>query len=303
MQQRYIDEKHPSMKTIRASVLMAAAAILTGFSVLAMARHPLLASAGLSATLGILYAYAGTCLLLPPLLRHVFRQKPFPAGQGVRPGSTEHMKLVMSRFRHLEVYARMFARFKMKFDPMFPKLAGFMKGGGTVLDIGCGYGVQGVWLKTLFPGLKICALDPDRERIRIARRVLDGDDEIHVSTAQAFNAYPDTIETALMIDMIHYIPDEELKKILLVIKSRLNKNGRLILRVTIPSEKKVPWERWLEILRNRVAKNTIWLRSKDEILSMLIETGYKLLTSEATVMGREETWFVMEPASGQEVMP
>ena len=302
MQQRYIDENHPSMKTIRASVLMAAAAILTGFSVLALARHPLLSSAGLSATLGILYTYAGTCLLLPPLLKHVFRQNPFPAQEDVRPGSRAHRKMVMSRFRHLEVYARMFARFKMKFDPMFPKLAGFMKGDGTVLDIGCGYGVQGVWLKTLFPGLRICALDPDRERIRIARRVLDGDDEVHVSTAQAFNAYPQTIDTALMLDMIHYIADEDLKKILRNIKSRLTDKGRLILRVTIPSGKKIPWERWLEILRNRVAKNAIWLRSKDDISSMLKETGYKVVLSEATIQGREETWFIVEPATGQEVL-
>ncbi len=303
MQQRYIDEKHPSMKTIRASVLMAATAILTGFSVLALARHPLLSSAGLSATLGILFTYAGTCLLLPPLLMLVFRQRPFPAVQGVLPGSAEHRKLVMSRFRHLEVYARMFARFKMKYDPMFPKLAGFMKGGDTVLDMGCGYGVQGVWLKVLFPSLRICALDPDRERIRIAGRVLGDDDSAHVSTAQAFNSYPETIDTALMLDMIHYIPDEDLRKILRDIKSRLSDNGRLILRVTIPSEKKVPWERWLEILRNRIAKNRIWLRSKDDVSSMLKETGYKLLLSEATIQGREETWFVAEPATGQEVLP
>jgi len=302
MQQRYIDEKHPSMKTIRASVLMAAAAILTGFSVLALARHPLLSSAGLSATLGILYTYAGTCLLLPPLLKRVFRQIPFPSAKDIQPGSSEHIKLVMSRFRHLEVYARMFARFKMKFDPMFPKLAGFMKSTGTVLDIGCGYGVQGVWLKTLFPGMRICALDPDRERIRIAGRVLGDDDEVHVSTAQAFDSYPGTIDTALMLDMIHYIPETDLKKILLEIKSRLAADGRLILRVTIPSEKKVPWERWLEILRNKVARNTIWLRSKEDISFMLQETGYKLVLSEATAQQREETWFVAEPVSGRDFL-
>ena len=302
MQQRYIDENHPSMKTIRASVLMAATAMLIGFSVLALARHPLLSSAGLSATLGILYTYAGTSLLLPPLLKRVFRQHPFPAKENVQPGSSEHRKMVMSRFKHLEVYARMFARFKMKFDPMFPKLAGFIKGGGTVLDIGCGYGVQGVWLKTLIPGMKICALDPDRERIRIAGRVLDADDVVHVSTAQEFKAYPQTIDTALMLDMIHYIHDEDLKKILGDIKSRLTNNGRLILRVTIPSGKKVPWERWLEIIRNRVIKNNIWLRSKDDVSSLLKDTGYKLVICEATIQGREETWFVSEPAAGQEVL-
>ncbi len=302
MQQRYIDESHPSMKTIRASVLMAATAIFTGFSVLAAARHPLLSSAGLSATLGILYTYAGTSLLLPPLLRYVFREHPFPQEKLVLPGSPAHRKMVMSRFKHLEVYARMFARFKMKFDPMFPKLAGFIKGRGTVLDIGCGYGVQGVWLKTLLPGTRICALDPDTERIRIARRVLGRDDCAFVSTAQAFNSYPETIDTALMLDMIHYIPDDELKKILSDIRSRLADSGRLILRVTIPSEKKVPWERWLEIIRNRLTRNTIWLRSKDGITSLLKDTGYKLVFCEVTAPGREETWFLSEPDEGRRVL-
>jgi SAM-dependent methyltransferase len=276
--------------------------MLIGFSVLAAARHPLLSSAGLSATLGILYTYAGTSLLLPPLLKRVFRQHPFPAKDNVLPGSSEHRKMVMSRFKHLEVYARMFAMFKMKFDPMFSKLAGFIKGGGTVLDIGCGYGVQGVWLKTLIPGIRICALDPDRERIRIAKRVLGDEDAVHVSTAQAFNAYPQTIDTALMLDMIHYIPDDDLKKILGDVRLRLKDNGRLILRVTIPSEKKVPWERWLEIIRNRIVKNTIWLRSKNDISSLLKDTGYKQVLCEASAPGREETWFVSEPAPGQEVL-
>jgi uncharacterized protein len=302
MQQRYIDENHPSMKTIRASVFMAATAMLIGFSVLALARHPLLSSAGLSATLGILYTFAGTNLLLPPLLRHVFRRYPFPAKADVRPGSSEHREMVLLRFRHLEVYARMFARFKMKFDPMFPKLASFINGGGTVLDVGCGYGVQGVWLKMLMPGMKICALDPDRERIRIAKRVLGADDDAHVSTAEEFKAYPQTIGAALMLDMVHYIPDDGLEKILMDIRERLTDNGRLILRVTIPSGKKVPWERWLEIIRNMARGSKIWLRSKNDVSTLLRGAGFKILLCEATAPGREETWFVSEPAAGPGVL-
>ena len=302
IQQRYFDEYHPSMGTIRAIVMLTATTTLIGFSVLVVARHHLLASAGLAAILGVIYTYIGTNLLLPPILRIIYQKKPFQSVTNIEAGSITHRKMVLSRFKHLEVYARMFARFKMKFDPMFSKLAGFIKGGGTVLDIGCGYGVQGVWLKTLIPGMKICALDPDRERIRIAKRVLDPEDVVYVSTAQEFKAYPQTIDTALMLDMIHYISDEDLKKILGDIKSRLTNNGRLILRVTIPSEKKVPWERWLEIIRNRVARNSIWLRSIDDVSTLLKETGYKQVLCEATAPGREETWFVSEPAAGSEVL-
>jgi SAM-dependent methyltransferase len=296
MQQRYMDENHPSMSTIRASVLMAAAVILAGFSVLAFARHPLLSSAGMSTSLGILFTFAGTSLLLPPLLRIVFRKRAFPMEGNVMAGSSRHRRLVMSRFRHLESYARMFARFKMKFDPMFDRLADFVRP-GMILDAGCGYGVQGVWLKTLFPGTSVCGLDPDAERVRIARRVLDDVDEVHVSAAQDFTAWPERIDTALMLDMAHYIDDEALLRVLGNLRKRLVRDGRLVIRLTVPSEKSLPWERWLEVMRNRLSRNEIWLRSREDVVSILECAGFRVVLCEPTVPSREETWFVAEPSA------
>ena len=209
----------------------------------------------------------------------------------------------MSRFRHLEVYARMFARFKMKFDPMFPKLAEFVTHGGTILDAGCGYGVQGVWLKCLYPDSRICALDPDAERVRIARRVLGDDDRVYVSTAQDFKDYPEVLDIALLLDMIHYINDEDLERTFRTIHSQLKDSGRLIIRATVPSSKKVPWERWLEVQRNRIIKNTIWLRSEGEIKEMLVRAGFRIILLEPTAQSREETWFVAETKAAPENSP
>jgi predicted exporter/SAM-dependent methyltransferase len=290
--QRYLDEWHPSLGVVRSMVLIAATAILIGFAGLALARHPLLASAGLAAVCGVLYSFVGTNTLLPPLLRLTFKPEPFPAPVNTPAGSRSHRQKVLARYRHLEVYARMFARFKMQYDPMFPRLAEFLPGGGQVLDIGCGYGVQAVWLKTLHAGMRICALEPDEDRARIARRVLSADDSVFVTTAQSFRDYPERVEAVLMLDMIHYMPDDELERLLKEIHGRLSSSGRLILRVTVPSQKRFAWERWLEIFRNRISRVDIWLRSAPVVTDILNRSGFRVVLREPCRPAREETWYV-----------
>jgi len=290
--QRYLDERHPSLGIVRAMVILAATAILIGFAGLALARHPLLASAGLAATCGVFYAFVGTNALLPPLLRLTFKPEPFPEPVNAPAGSRSHRHKVLDRYRHLEVYARMFARFKMRYDPMFPRLAEFLPHGGQILDIGCGYGVQAVWLKTLRAGMRICALEPDADRARIARRVLGADDSVFVTTAQSFRDYPERVEAVLMLDMIHYMPDDELERLLKEIHGRLSSSGRLILRVTVPSQKRFAWERWLEIFRNRISRVDIWLRSAPVVTDILNRSGFRVVLREPCRPAREETWYV-----------
>mgnify|MGYP000252706818 FL=1 len=82
--QRYRDGDHPSYLLARTTVFMSAASTLIGFGVLCCAEHPLLKSVGLTSLLGVGYSLLGASLLLPPLLRHAFREKPLPADSPLR---------------------------------------------------------------------------------------------------------------------------------------------------------------------------------------------------------------------------
>ena len=87
-----------------------------------LATHSLLQSAGLASLLGIGFCLAGAFLILPPLLRRYFilQTTGSPAsweGWNTKP-ETPVTSRILARYRTAEAYPRMFARFKLKLDPI-----------------------------------------------------------------------------------------------------------------------------------------------------------------------------------------
>ena len=148
--QRYMDEDHPSLGLIRLSVLLCFATTFMGFGALALSGHALLKNAGITLALGIGYSFIGAVTITPPLLKRVFEPIRW-SQEEILPGSKRHRSRAMRRYRHMEPYPRLFARFKILLDPMFPRLASFLHSPRHMIDIGCGYGVPAVWLLSLFP--------------------------------------------------------------------------------------------------------------------------------------------------------
>ncbi|MGE5839385.1 MAG: MMPL family transporter, partial [Deltaproteobacteria bacterium] len=162
--QRYMDENHPSLGLIRLAIFLCFATTFMGFGALAVSGHALLRHAGIALALGIGYSFIGAITITPPLLKHVFVPIRW-YHEEIVPGSREHRLRAIRRYRHMEPYPRLFARFKMQLDPMFRRLAGFLDSPRHVIDIGCGYGVPAVWLLSLFSQAQIYGLDPDRRRV------------------------------------------------------------------------------------------------------------------------------------------
>ncbi|MBN2040530.1 MAG: MMPL family transporter [Spirochaetes bacterium] len=289
--QRYIDENNPSVKFIRVAVFLSAISSLIGFSVLIFSDHIVMKSVGITGTTGIGFSFLGAFLILPALLKIFFKPVSFKNGN-YKPGSGKHTSAVLKHFRYVEAYPRLFARFKLMFDPMFPVLSEFIDSPKTIIDIGCGYGVQSVWLCELYPELNIIGFEPDKERARIASHVLGSRGEIHTEKAEDITGIKRRSDVVLILDVIHYINDEELIKTLKIIRDNLLDKGKLIIRVTIPSEKLVPWERWIENTRLKLTNTTAWFRSPDKLKKIINNAGFKITTMNETAAKREETWIV-----------
>jgi uncharacterized protein len=290
--QRYTDEDHPSLGLIRLSIFLCFATTFMGFGALAVSGHALLRNAGIALALGIGYSFIGAVFITPPLLKHVFMPIRW-SQEEIVPGSKEHRLRAIRRYRHLEPYPRLFARFKMLLDPMFPRLASFLDSPRHVIDIGCGYGVPAVWVLSLFPQAKVYGLDPDRRRVAIAARAFGDRGSAAVGKAPDLPAAsPDQVDTALLLDMIHLISDDELRLMLRRLYDKIVPGGRLILRATVPSRKPVPWLRRIEEWRMKTLHLTPHFRSSEEVTALLSEAGFMVDLSEPTALDREETWFV-----------
>jgi SAM-dependent methyltransferase len=289
--QRYPDESHPAMDTVKLSMFLASFTTLIGFGVLAFARHSLLRSIGLVSLLGISYSIIGAYFILPLLMKKIFSSMRYPSGE-VAVGSKEHVRRTILRYRHLPAHPRMFARFKIMIDPMFAELQNYVRNPRRIIDIGCGYGIPSAWLLEIYPQAQVFGLEPDEHRVLMASHAIGTRGNVQVGRAPNLPEVEGSVDYVLMVDMLHLINDEEVRLTLQRIYEKLEAGGTLLIRATIPSERKVPWKRWIEKIRLKFTGMQECFREEKEIKDFMTASGLSVEVFVSPKAGVEEKWFV-----------
>ena len=288
--QRYGDAAHPYFGLIRLTIFMASTSTIIGFGVLCSAEHSLLRSAGITSVTAIGYSLMGAFIILPPVLDYRFR-----------PIRTDHhasgslKDRVLRRYKNLEAYPRLFARFKLSLDPMFPELPGILKNCQdiyTIADIGCGYGVPACWLLECFPEATVYGIDPDDRRTRVASMAIGKRGVIANGSAPDFPAVSEAVDLAIMLDILHFLKDEVLKVTLRDIHGKLRGGGCFIIRVSVPPKRHFPWVWWMENLKLRLKKTPCYYRSVEKIKTFLVHAGFTIERIEPSGSKGELVWFV-----------
>ena len=324
--QRYTTEDHPSFQLIKMTVFMASFSTLIGFGVLCFSRHALLKSAGLTSLLGIAYSLAGAFIILPPVLKFLFRERPEKAAKAL-----PLHRAVLGRYRNLEAYPRCFARFKMMVDPMFKEFPQFFDDGldpKTVLDIGTGYGVPACWLLERFPEAKVFGIDPGGERVRVASMAVGKRGRIERDAAPHVPTVPEPADGAIMLDMAHYLSDDVLALTFKRLYTKLSYGGWLLIRVAAPTGGRMkaeggrrkmdsnpietnlhpssfilhpssvkgryswPWK--LEALKSRLSRTSLYYRPTDMLVKMLTSTGFQMKRNIPSGSRGESVWLMAE---------
>jgi len=291
--QRSLDEHHPSHGPVRTSIFLSSSATLVGMITMTTADHAVTRSAGIMGTLAIGYCALGAYVILPPVLRRLYTVKPLAPADRAHPE-----RWVMRRFRRLSAFPRMFAWFKMRLDPMFPRLGELLPEEGTVLDIGCGFGVAAAWMLARSDKLRVVAVEPDEDRVTTARFVLG--ERGTVSEGCAPDDLPTLTAAAVVcLDVIHHLDDAGLATTLAHVRACLQPGGKLVLRATVPAVGRVPYFRWFETRRLALSKLKPHYRTRETVVAAMVAAGLRVVLVEPTAKGREETWFIAEP-NGQD---
>lgn len=289
--QRYQVFSHPFFGLTRMAVFMAAASTLIGFAVICGAEHNTLKSAGLVSFLGIGYCLLGAFIILPPLLKSRFEKQPDQAAeQGLEP---------VARYRQMEAYPRLFARFKLKHDPMFTELDNLLPdrdGIQQIIDIGCGYGVPGSWLLARYPSARLYGIEPDPDRVRVATLALGTRGQITMGAAPAMPAVPGPADLAVMLDMNHFLDDAAWQLTLSRIHGKLAANGCLVVRTVIPPTRSHPWAWWFENLKMKLRQTQAFYRSKAQTAESINAAGFEIELQSPSGKHGELHWFVARPA-------
>ncbi|MDD8025899.1 MAG: MMPL family transporter [Acidobacteriota bacterium] len=283
--QRFGDEHQDSVGIFRNAVFLTAASTMIGFGGLAAGRHVLLRSIGLTGLLATAYSALAAFILLPPILRRLYRPRPWPRipAAGLSPGAAG--AAVRRRYRHLEAYPRLFARLKLRLDPMFAELSDIVPGRGLVLDVGCGYGVPGAWLLARSPGLRVAGLEPNPKRAAAARYVFGDRGTVEAGAAPSLPGGSEAADTALLLDVVQELSDEDFEATLRALAGRLKPGGCLVIRTTIPGTARMSWPVRLEAWKNKVRRRPIRLRTPDELTAAVSAAGFSVERLDPSALG------------------
>jgi len=276
------------------TAFMASASTIIGFGTLAFAEHAMLKSAGLTSLLGISYAFVGAALILPPILRRIFHPKP----QRLKDPQKAPVRILM-RYRRMEPYYRLFARFKLLLDPMFSDLPRFFDPSQhirTVIDIGTGYGVPACWLLDRFPDATIYGIDPDLERVRVATRAMGERGVIQCKKAPHVPAPPGPADGAVILDVIHFLDDDDLKLTLGRLRANLRDGGILVIRAVMVPRAKGSWVSRVQAIKERLSGSPAYLRSAEKMEKMITQAGFSCRIEKALHPHAESAWFIGKAA-------
>ena len=236
----------------------------------------------------------GAFFILPPVLGHIekHRQKRVISGNTLQ-------ERVLNRYRYMEAYPRLFARFKLRLDPMFPEMEQMFQsadGIKTILDIGTGYGVPASWFLERFDGARLHGIEPAPERVRVAAMAVGDRGSIVQGQAPAIPVAGDPVDLSTMIDMVHFLTDEDFTETLGRLRERTRAGGRLIIRASLLPKRRLPWAWWYLNLILRLSRVSAYYRPLHQLQRMVEQSGFQVEHTLASGCDEELVWLVARKA-------
>lgn len=262
-----------------AAVTLCALTTLFGVGVLVLARHPALFGVGLTALLGISLSLVATLFLVPAGLAWLRRRREAsPPAPGADPASLR--RAVLHRYRFQGPYVEQYAFWKTRMDPLFAAVDRVAPRQGSILDLGCGYGLVAHWLTLAEPGRSVLGVDHDADKLRVAKAVADAAARTrfeHRDLLQ-WTDYP-ACDAVLLCDVLHYFPVEQKRAILQRAFQALRSGGCLVLRDAACQRSRghghvVLFERLAVFFGINRTVQGLHFATREEYLAMLAAAGF-----------------------------
>ena len=182
---------------------------------------------------------------------------------------------IASRYR-LQQH-RSYARGKLRWDPLFPAIAPLLADSSRgLLDVGCGFGIFGQYLRECGFRARYCGVDLDEKKIAEARGASDGLDlEFVIGSATSLPHFSGDVS---MFDVLHYLSADQQQVALAQAAACVPPGGLIIIRNVL---REPGWRFRATILEERLLRALRWMRypvthypEREEIEAPLRAAGF-----------------------------
>ena len=170
----------------------------------------------------------------------------------------------------------------------FEKIIKYFPKNGVVLDVGCGHGTLSILLAKNLPESKFVGIDPSIQKIKNAKHLSKGLSNIKFRCAYLKQVNKQKFDAIAIVDVACLMPPNEIIKLLLEAKKRLNKKGILILKeVEKTNSAFYYFMLFEEFLMAKVFHLTFtnhtktYLLSRSQYKELLHKAGFKIKTIKA----------------------
>jgi 2-polyprenyl-3-methyl-5-hydroxy-6-metoxy-1,4-benzoquinol methylase len=158
-------------------------------------------------------------------------------------------------------WERCYTIMKLRSDPVYAAVTDELAGSSLpVLDIGCGIGLLGFYLREAGYGPDVSGFDYDSQKIACAQSMVARSDYGGLSfmTGDARQGLPDSCGHVVILDILQFFTREEQSALLSAAASRVAPGGRLIIRTCLRDESR---RYRITVAGDWLAKLTFWMKA------------------------------------------
>lgn len=208
---------------------------------------------------------------------------------------------VTLRYQPISTHAWLFARMKLRLDPMFeelPRLLDSCPKAARVIDVGCGYGVPGCAMLELGAAKHVWGIEPNARRARVAGQAFSKQGQVGVALAPQIDVdLPDRADLVTVIDMLHYLSDAQASATLRCLCQRLTPEGCVVIRAAVPRAAAVTWSWRIGAIDRWLHRAHLHLRTAEALKALVEANGLRVDTLADSGANAELVWVVAGQAN------
>lgn len=172
-----------------------------------------------------------------------------------------------------------YVRLRWRICP-FEKIAQHVPLKGTIVDVGCGYGLLSNLLALTSPERHVIGIDLSSKRIRAAQRTVKDRRNIKFLLQDANSFKIEKCNVFVMSDFLHHLSYRHQEELLTVCYRKLSKSGLLIMEEV---DERPYWKYQFNIIADGLLNlgQRIYFRNSSEYLKLLSRIGFQIKTETA----------------------